>query len=56
MGTTNEKSTIDTHTEKKKQFKHITEDRHQMAREENKKGREEKRPSNTNPKQLTKWQ
>ena len=43
MGTTNEKSTIDTHTEKKKQFKHITEDRHQMAREENKKGREEKR-------------
>ena len=56
MGTTNQKSTIDTHTKKKKQSKHITKDRHQITREENKRRRDEKRPSKTNPKQLTKWQ
>ena len=56
MGTTNQKSTIDTHTKKKKQTKHSTKDRHQIIREENKKGREEKTPSKTKPNQLTKWQ
>ena len=40
MGTTNQKSTIDTHTKKKKQFKHNTKDNHQITGEENKrKGR-----------------
>ena len=56
METTNQKSTIDTHTRKKKQSKHITKDGHQITRQENRRGREEKRPSKTNPKQLTKWQ
>ena len=54
MGTANQKSMIDTHTKKKKQSKHNTKDRHQITREENKRGREEKRPPS--PKQLTKWQ
>ena len=29
---------------------------HQITREENKRGKKEKRPTKTNPKQLTKWQ
>ena len=37
MGTTNQKSTIDTHTKKKKQSKHNTKDNHQITREESKK-------------------
>ena len=53
MGTTDQKSI---HTKKKKQTKHITKDRHLMAREENKRGREEKKTSKINPKQLTKLQ
>ena len=56
MGTANQKSMIDTHTKKKKQSKHNTKDRHQITREENKRGREEKRTTKRNPKQLTKWQ
>ena len=55
MGTANPKTTIDTHTKKKKQPKHNTKGGHQTAREENKRGREEKRPAKTNPKQLRKW-
>ena len=43
-------------TKKKKQPKHSTEVSHQITREENKRGREEKRPTKTNPKQLRKWQ
>ena len=43
-------------TQKKKASKHNTIDSHQITREENKGGREEKRPTKTNPKQLTKWQ
>ena len=39
MGATNQKSTADTHTKKKKQYKHITKDRHQIT------GEGEKRPS-----------
>ena len=42
--------------EQKQQPKHITIDRHPITREENKREREEKRLSKTNPKQLTKWQ
>ena len=53
--TTNQKSTIDTQT-KKNQFKYNTKDGHQTTREENKRRREEKRATKTNPKQLIKWQ
>ena len=52
MGTTNQKSTIDTHTKKKKQSKHNSKDSYQITREKNKRGREEKRPTKTNSKQL----
>ena len=51
MVTTNQKSTIDVCTKKKKQYKHNTKDSHQITIEENKKGREEKRPMKTSPKQ-----
>ena len=45
------------HTQKKKkQPKHNNRDDHQTTREESKRGREEKRPIKTNPKQLRKWQ
>ena len=40
MGTVNPKTTIDTHTQKKKQLKHNTKDDHQTTREENKRERE----------------
>ena len=52
MITTNRKSTIDTRTKKKKKSKHDTKVSHQITRAENKRGREEKRPTKTNPKQL----
>ena len=55
MVTVNQKSIIDTHTNKKKKSKHNTKDSHQTTREENKARREEKRSTKTNPKQLTKW-
>ena len=42
MGTTNKKFAMDTHTKNKKQSKHNTKDRHQITRENNKRGREEK--------------
>ena len=51
MGTANQKSTIDTHTKKKNPSKHNTRDSHQIKRV-----REEKRPTKSRPKQLTKWQ
>ena len=54
--TANQKSTIDTHTKKKKQSKHNINDGHQTIREDNKRRREEKRATKTNPKQVTKWQ
>ena len=38
----NQKLIIDTHTKKKKEFKHNTKDSHQITRVENKRGREEK--------------
>ena len=56
MGRANQKTTIDTHTQKQKKLKHNTQDGHQTIREENKRWREEKRPTKINPKQLTKWQ
>ena len=56
MVTTDQKSTIDTHTKKKKQSKHNSKDSHQIAREENKRRKEEKSPTKSNPKHLTKWQ
>ena len=52
----NQKSTIDTHTNKKNQLKCNTKDGHQTTRGENKRRREEKRATATNPKQLMKWQ
>ena len=54
--TTNQKSIIDTHTNKKNQLKYNTKDSHQTKRGENKRRREEKRATKTNPKQLIKWQ
>ena len=39
------------HAKKKKQPKHNTKDSHQITKELNKSGREEKRPTKTNPKQ-----
>ena len=48
----NQTSTIDTHTKKKKQCKQNPKDNHQITRKENKRGREEKRLTKTNPKQL----
>ena len=43
MVTANQKSTIDIHTQKKKQSKHNTKDIHQVIREESKRVKEEKR-------------
>ena len=55
MVTANQKSTIDIPTKNKKESKHNTkDDGHQATREENKRGREGKRPTKTNLKQLTK--
>ena len=54
--TANQKSTIDTQTNKKNQLKYNTKDSHQTRRGENKRRREEKRATKTNPKQLIKWQ
>ena len=54
--TANQKSTIDTQTNKKNQCKYNTKDSHQTRRGENKRRREEKRATKTNPKQLIKWQ
>ena len=51
----NHKSTIDTHTNKKKQSEHNTKNSHQATKGENKR-RKEKRPTKTNTKQLIKWQ
>ena len=47
MGNANQKTTTDIHTKKKKQPKHNTKDGHQTTKEENKRGREEKRPTKT---------
>ena len=54
--TANQKSTIDTHTNKKNQLKYNTKDSHQTTRGENKRRREDKRATKTNPEQLMKWQ
>ena len=53
--TANQKSTIDTQT-KKKQLKYNIKDSHQTTRGENKRRREEKSATKTNPKQVIKWQ
>ena len=50
------KTTVDTQTNKKNQLKYNTKDSHQTRRGENKRRREEKRATKTNPKQLIKWQ
>ena len=55
MATANQKFTTDTHTNKKNQLKYTTKDSHQTTRGKNKRRREEKRATNTNPKQLMKW-
>ena len=54
--TANQKSTIDTQTNKKNQLKYNTKDGPQTTRGENKRRREEKRATKTNPKQLIKRQ
>ena len=43
MGKANQKSTIDTHTQKNKQSRHNTKVSHQIKGEENKRVREEKK-------------
>ena len=53
--TANQKSTIDTQINKKNQLKYNTKDSHQTRRGENKRRREEKSATKTNPKQLIKW-
>ena len=52
MGTANQKSTIDIQTKMEKESKHNTKESHQITKE-NKRGREEKRPTKTNPKAAT---
>ena len=52
--TANQKPTIDTQTNKKNQLKYNARDSHQTRRGENKRRREEKRATKTNPKQLIK--
>ena len=54
--TANQKSPIDTYTNKKKQPKYNTKNHNQTTREENKRRWEEKRPTKPNPKWLIKWQ
>ena len=56
MITRNQKTTVDTLVKKIKQFKYNAKDSHQITREKNKRGREDKSPKITNPKQLMKWQ
>ena len=56
MVTTNQKSTTNKHRNTKKQSKYNTKDSHQITGEENRRRREEKRPTKTNPKQLIKLQ
>ena len=50
MVTENRKSTIDTHIKKKKESKLNTKVSHQITRDENKRRKEEKRPTKINPK------
>ena len=52
----NQTSTTDTQKNKKHQLKCNTKDSHQATRGENKRRREEKRATKTNPKHLIKWQ
>ena len=54
--TAHQKSAMDTNTKKEKGMQIQPEVSHQITREEIKRGREEKRPTKTNPKQLTEWQ
>ena len=56
MVTTNQKSVVDKHTKKRKEFKHNTKDSHQIRREGSKRRKEQKSTIKTTPKQLTKWQ
>ena len=52
----NQKSTIDTDTNKKNQFKYNNKDSHQTMRGENKRREEKKKATKINPKQFIKWQ
>jgi len=54
--TAHQKSTIDTHKNKKNQPKNNTKNSRQTMRGKNKRRREEKRTKKTNPEQLIKWQ
>ena len=54
--TAKQKSTIDTQTNKKNQLKYNAKGCHQTTRGENKRRKEEKTATKTNPKQLIKWQ
>ena len=51
MATSNQKYTMDVHAKGKHESKFNTKDSHQITRDENKKGREEKGPTKSNPKQ-----
>ena len=52
--TTNQKSTIDTQTNKKNQLKYSTKDSHQTKRGENKRRREEKKTNKNKLKEVNK--
>ena len=54
--TANQKSTIDTQTNKKNQLKYNTKASHQTTRGEHKRRREGKRAAKTNPRRLIKCQ
>ena len=52
--TANQKSTIDTHTNKKNQLKYNTKESHQVTRGENKRRREEKKSNKNKSKTVNK--
>ena len=56
MVTASQTSTLDKHTNKKKQSKYNTIGIHQTVREKNKKRREDQRPTKANSKQVIKLQ
>ena len=47
---------VDIHTKRKKEYRHNTKDSHQITREKITSGKMKRRPTKTNPKQITKWQ
>ena len=54
--TTNQKPTMDTQKEERKELKHNTKENHQITREEKKRRKEQRRTTKTIRKQVTKCQ